>query len=181
MAHVPDFAAGRAGVFKNFHDTRLSTCEELVGPAVFRSAVDFAVRSILPLRPSGNSQSVSLFSSLHAAPLGWLSATTRSLSRREEARRMPPLVCPLVRAQALPVAKKVAISSGIPRSGNRNLNAVLGRTRNHTSILGPVFDARGFARHDAAHFAGCGRRRRCHELSKNGRESVWIQYVAAQH
>src|SRR5216683_198011 len=180
MAHVPDLAAGCVGVFKNFHDTRLSTCEELVGPAVFRSADDLAVHSILPLRPSGDSRSVSLFSSLHAASLGWHSAITCNLSRREETRRMPPLVCPLVRAQALPMAKRYKISPVIPRSGNRNTCAVLGRAGNGAFILGPVLDARGFARYIAAHIAGCGRDRRRHELSKAGRKGFRTRHVANQ-
>src|ERR1700688_4693447 len=101
MAYVSDFAAGRAGVVKNFHDTRLSTREKFVSPAVFRSANNFAIHSILSLWTRGDSQSVSLFSSVHAAPLGWNCAITRNLSRREKTRFMPPLVCPLVRGHAL--------------------------------------------------------------------------------
>src|SRR6202051_3248595 len=181
MAHVSDFAAGRAGVVKNFHDTRLSTCEELVSPAVFRAADDFAVHSILSLRPRGDSQSVFLFSSLHAAPLGWHSAITRNLSQREKIGRVPPLVCQVVRAQALQMDKNFTIPAGISGGGHRHRCAVLGRARNGTFILGPIFDAPGFARYDAAHIAGLGCYRRRHELPKNGRESVWTRYAATEH
>ena len=52
--------------------------------------------------------------------------------------------------------------------------ALLGRARDGASVLGPVFDARGFARHDAAHPACRRRHRRRHELPENGRKSVWI-------
>src|ERR1700693_3535260 len=101
MAHGADCAAECAGVVKNFHHTGLATCEELIGSAIFRTAIDFTVHPVLSFRPRGDSQFVSLFSSLHAAPLGWNCTIARGLSRREETRRLPPLVCPMVRAHAL--------------------------------------------------------------------------------
>src|SRR5450432_3537570 len=112
MAHVSDFAAGWAGVVKNFHDTRFSTREEFVSSAIFRTAGDFAVHSILSVRSRGDSRPVSLFSSVHAATLGRNRAITCNLSRREKARCVPPLVCQMVRAQTLHMPKKFTISAG---------------------------------------------------------------------
>src|SRR5690348_1077847 len=98
MAHGPDIAAGWLDVAKNLHDPGRTTGEKCVSPALFRSGKCFAVHSVLSLRTRCDSQSVSLLSSLHAAPLGWNRAITGNLYRWEETRRLPPLVCALVRA-----------------------------------------------------------------------------------
>src|ERR1700689_971626 len=141
MAPVPDFAPEWPGVVKNFLDAGLSTCEEFLGAAVFRPADDLAVHSILSLRPGSDPQLVYLFSTLHAAPVGWHRAIACHLHGREKIGRVSAVVCAVVRANALQVAQKLPIAIGFRRSGHCNIFSVLDCTRNDTSVLGPLSDA----------------------------------------
>src|SRR5690349_9612720 len=118
MAYVSDFAAGRPGVVTNLHDTGLATREKFVRSAVFRPAIDFAVHPVLSFRPRRDSKLVSLVSSLHAAPLGWNRTIAGNLPRRQEARRVPAMVCQVVRTDALQSAKNLTFPAGISGGGN---------------------------------------------------------------
>src|SRR5580692_3773864 len=180
MAHVPDFVAGRSGVAENFHDSGLSTGAKFLGSALLRLSDEPAVYSFLSVRPRGDSQPLSLFSSLHAAPLGWHRAIACHLSRREKTGRVPSVVCEVDRALALQMVEKITFSAGISGSGHRDLGAVLGRPNNRPSLLGPLSDARGLAWNNAAHISGGGCRYGRHEFSENGGESVWARYGSTE-
>src|ERR1700676_3582863 len=171
MVAVFDSTVERAGVFENFYDARLATCEELICAAVSRAADCFPLYSFLSFWSGGGSRHLSLLSSFHAAPLGWNCAIAGDFPRWQKAGRVPALVCPMVRAFPLQMAERFAIASGIPRSRDRQTSAVLGRARVGTSLLGPVHDAGGFARHDTAYLAGRRSCRSGHEFSENGGES----------
>src|SRR5579862_2315058 len=180
MAHGPDFAAGRAGRLKDFYDARLAACEQFAGVAFRGPAINSAIHSLLPFRARGDSLFVSFPSPLLAAALGWNRAVAGNFSGWEKARCVPPVVCAVVRADALQVAPEFTISAGISGSGHCNPLAVLGRARDGSSVLGAVHDARGFARHIAAYFSGDGCNHRGHEFSEDGWKIIWTRFRPAQ-
>ena len=112
---------------------------------------------------------VSFFSSLHAAPVGFLESRNCS-AIFPDGRKTRFVLFPGSpggpRAVTSKWLRQITIPAGLPRSCHCNPFALPGRARNGASILGAVHDARGFARHDAAYPAGRRRHRRCHELSK---------------
>src|ERR1700691_2286176 len=110
MAHGPHCAAERVGLVEDIHDSGFSTAEEFRGLALFRHAGYFAVHSLLSLWTRDDSLFVSRVSSLSAASLGCSCPTTSDLSRRPEAGRVSPLVCPMVRAHALQMAAKFTVA-----------------------------------------------------------------------
>ena len=123
-----------------------------------RAANRFAVHPVLSFRPGRNSLRVSGVSSLHAARVGRYRAAPRHFSGRPEARHLPSLVHPLVRAPAFSVVEKNAIPARFSRSGVRDPDALLGRARDAHFILGSIHDAtEDLQRHVFAHRADRGR------------------------